>query len=523
MVGEVEVDRGDRDPARRDRAEVGPLGLLVAGLPAVDLVAAAAVGAGLVEQPQLVVVDPFAERRHLDPGHRDAGEVDVDQRRLGHRLGAQPVDQAGGELGGDGEVEAAADVAHAAARGLLREGDRGDAEDDPLERRGDRARIGDVVAEVGAVVDPGDDQVGPAAAEAELGEADAVDRRAVGRVADVAVFEGDLLDRQRRARGDAARRGAAVRVGGDRHDLERRPGRPAPGAGPAARGRRSRRRWSAVRASDDSDLRCARVSAILPPVTTVRLDIEYDGAGFRGWARQPDLRTVQGVLEAALEQVLREPIQLTVAGRTDTGVHALGQVASFDDRGAAAPRPGPQPERGDARGRRGPPRRSGRGRLRRPPRRPLPLLPLPGGDAPARATPFERGRALWWPHPIDREALDACATALIGPTTSPPSPRPRPTTSASTASSPRRPGARSRARGPEPTSCPSASPPTPSCATWSEPWSARCWRSPPAAERVENFSGPPLRGPPDRGRRHRPTPRPLPGVSQLRLRRPAPR
>ena len=64
-------------------------------------------------------------------------------------------------------------------------------------------------------------------------------------------------------------------------------------------------------------------------MTTVRLDIEYDGAGFRGWARQPGLRTVQGVLEAALAQVLREEIQLTVAGRTDTGVHALGQVASF--------------------------------------------------------------------------------------------------------------------------------------------------------------------------------------------------
>jgi tRNA pseudouridine38-40 synthase len=57
-------------------------------------------------------------------------------------------------------------------------------------------------------------------------------------------------------------------------------------------------------------------------VTTVRLEIEYDGAGFRGWARQPGQRTVQGVLEAGLAQVLREEIQLTVAGRTDTGVHA---------------------------------------------------------------------------------------------------------------------------------------------------------------------------------------------------------
>src|SRR5215203_5856875 len=64
-------------------------------------------------------------------------------------------------------------------------------------------------------------------------------------------------------------------------------------------------------------------------VPTMRLDIEYDGAGFRGWARQPGQRTVQGELETALATVLREPIELTVAGRTDTGVHARGQVASF--------------------------------------------------------------------------------------------------------------------------------------------------------------------------------------------------
>src|SRR3954471_13990415 len=69
---------------------------------------------------------------------------------------------------------------------------------------------------------------------------------------------------------------------------------------------------------------------------TVRLDIEYDGSNFRGWARQPGLRTVQGELAAALETVLREPIELTVAGRTDTGVHALGQVASFETRADVA-------------------------------------------------------------------------------------------------------------------------------------------------------------------------------------------
>ena len=64
-------------------------------------------------------------------------------------------------------------------------------------------------------------------------------------------------------------------------------------------------------------------------MTTVRLDLEYDGSEFRGWARQPGLRTVQGELEAALATVLRESVELTVAGRTDTGVHAEGQVAAL--------------------------------------------------------------------------------------------------------------------------------------------------------------------------------------------------
>jgi tRNA pseudouridine38-40 synthase len=63
----------------------------------------------------------------------------------------------------------------------------------------------------------------------------------------------------------------------------------------------------------------------------VRLGIAYDGAGFSGWARQPGLRTVQGELEAALGVVVRgDPPTLVVAGRTDVGVHATGQVAHVD-------------------------------------------------------------------------------------------------------------------------------------------------------------------------------------------------
>ncbi|BDT94316.1 tRNA pseudouridine synthase A [Nocardia sputorum] len=69
----------------------------------------------------------------------------------------------------------------------------------------------------------------------------------------------------------------------------------------------------------------------------VRLDIAYDGTDFLGWASQPGLRTVQGVLEDALSKVFREPIQLTVAGRTDAGVHAEGQVAHFDTSGELDP------------------------------------------------------------------------------------------------------------------------------------------------------------------------------------------
>lgn len=62
----------------------------------------------------------------------------------------------------------------------------------------------------------------------------------------------------------------------------------------------------------------------------IRFDIAYDGTHFRGWARQPGLRTVQGALEAALARILAGSPTLVVAGRTDAGVHASGQVAHLD-------------------------------------------------------------------------------------------------------------------------------------------------------------------------------------------------
>jgi tRNA pseudouridine38-40 synthase len=122
---------------------------------------------------------------------------------------------------------------------------------------------------------------------------------------------------------------------------------------------------------------------------------------------------VQGELEAALATVLREPVTLTVAGRTDTGVHALGQVASFltgaevrEDLARRLNGVGPEDIAVTAAGvvedgfdaRRSAKSRSYRYRVL------------------ARSTPspFEQGRALWWPHRIDLEALEACASALPG-------------------------------------------------------------------------------------------------------------
>lgn len=62
----------------------------------------------------------------------------------------------------------------------------------------------------------------------------------------------------------------------------------------------------------------------------VRLDLAYDGNAYRGWAAQPGQRTVEGALREALQTIIRRPVPVTVAGRTDAGVHARGQVVHLD-------------------------------------------------------------------------------------------------------------------------------------------------------------------------------------------------
>ncbi|MFN2624978.1 MAG: tRNA pseudouridine(38-40) synthase TruA, partial [Mycobacteriales bacterium] len=91
---------------------------------------------------------------------------------------------------------------------------------------------------------------------------------------------------------------------------------------------RASRRPATPRARQPADEPVAAPAA--DGLVRVRLDLGYDGAPFSGWARQPARRTVQGELEDALGKVLGAPVSLTVAGRTDAGVHATGQVAHFD-------------------------------------------------------------------------------------------------------------------------------------------------------------------------------------------------
>ncbi len=142
---------------------------------------------------------------------------------------------------------------------------------------------------------------------------------------------------------------------------------------------------------------------------STRLLIEYDGGEFAGWARQPGMRTVQEELEKGLARVLRREVAVTVAGRTDAGVHARGQVVSHEGEPAYASQLNgvlppdvrvveseAAPEGFDA-------RRDAISRTYR-----YRVFTRKAGSA------LERGRALHWPHPLDRELLERCAAAVRG-------------------------------------------------------------------------------------------------------------
>ena len=147
---------------------------------------------------------------------------------------------------------------------------------------------------------------------------------------------------------------------------------------------------------------------------TLKLTLEYDGTGFRGWARQPGERTVEAVVREALDSVFGGWEELAVAGRTDTGVHATGQVASVRVTGGAPPERvaaalnaelpddvavvAAETAHADFNARFSAKSRAYRYRLLRR----------------AARSPFEARRALWWPKPIDRAALDAAAAQLPG-------------------------------------------------------------------------------------------------------------
>jgi tRNA pseudouridine38-40 synthase len=146
----------------------------------------------------------------------------------------------------------------------------------------------------------------------------------------------------------------------------------------------------------------------------LRLTLEYDGTGFRGWAEQPGLRTVEGALREALERVFPTWSELAVAGRTDTGVHALANVASVDVEG-------------------GPPADRAREALNA--ELPDDVAVTEAGavepgfharhDATARSyryrvyrraarSPFEAKRSWWYPHALDEERLAESADLLLG-------------------------------------------------------------------------------------------------------------
>jgi tRNA pseudouridine38-40 synthase len=149
-------------------------------------------------------------------------------------------------------------------------------------------------------------------------------------------------------------------------------------------------------------------------VATLKLVLEYDGRGFSGWAAQPGLRTIEREIRTALESVFPSWHGLAVAGRTDAGVHALGQVASLDADG------GPPPERAAE-------------ALNAALPDDIAVVsaePAPAGfharfSARSRSyryrvwrrrtpSPFEQGRSWWIPRPLDEKRLTASAELLLG-------------------------------------------------------------------------------------------------------------
>ena len=164
------------------------------------------------------------------------------------------------------------------------------------------------------------------------------------------------------------------------------------------------------------------------PMLRVRLDLAYDGTAFSGWAAQPALRTVQSELTSALTTVLRspQPVRVTVAGRTDAGVHARGQVAHVDvDRQAWAALPGRSVrEPGDALVsrlggilahdvvvRRATVAPDGfDARFSAVERRYLYRVADPAGVR----DPLRRHDTVWWRRPLDVAAMDEAGRSLVG-------------------------------------------------------------------------------------------------------------
>jgi tRNA pseudouridine38-40 synthase len=150
------------------------------------------------------------------------------------------------------------------------------------------------------------------------------------------------------------------------------------------------------------------------PDVRLKLTVEYDGTGFHGWAAQPGLRTVEGVLRDSLAIAFPGFERLAVAGRTDTGVHALGNVVSVDVDGGPPPaRAGEalnaslpddlvivhaEPAQPDFHARHSARSRSYRYRIWRRRER----------------SPFEQKRSWWYPRPLDEERLADAADILLG-------------------------------------------------------------------------------------------------------------